>query len=138
MSSVEFALILPLLLVLLFGLIDFGRMGYVQINLTAASREGARLSSLSTSGIADSSLFQSKVREFAPDVAGISQLSIGATLGVSFQPCNTNQDDENTSVTVSSAFNWTLPVGLWALLAPNSSPIGSFALSSTSVARCIS
>ena len=45
-TAVEFVLILPLLLALIFGLIDFGRIGFVQVSVTAASREGARFSSL--------------------------------------------------------------------------------------------
>ena len=50
-TALEFVLILPLLLALIFGLIDFGRIGFVQVSVTAASREGARFSSLYSSGI---------------------------------------------------------------------------------------
>ncbi len=39
---VEFALILPILLLLLCGIIDFGWMYYSQITLNNAAREGAR------------------------------------------------------------------------------------------------
>ena len=41
-SLVEFALVLPLLLVLTFGIIEFGIMLFNQQILTNASREGAR------------------------------------------------------------------------------------------------
>jgi Flp pilus assembly protein TadG len=41
-SLVEFAIILPLLLILLFGIIEFGLLLYNQAVLTNASREGAR------------------------------------------------------------------------------------------------
>ncbi len=41
-SAVETALVLPLLLLLVFGVIDFGRMLNTQITLTEAAREGAR------------------------------------------------------------------------------------------------
>ncbi len=41
-SLVEFALIAPLLFVLLFGIIEFGAMLYDQAVITNASREGAR------------------------------------------------------------------------------------------------
>lgn len=40
---VEFALIAPLLFVLLFAIIDFGRALFLMNNLTSAVREGARL-----------------------------------------------------------------------------------------------
>jgi Flp pilus assembly protein TadG len=45
-AAVEFALLLPLLLLLLFGIIDAGRAINTQITLTQAAREGARLASL--------------------------------------------------------------------------------------------
>ncbi|MDH5299504.1 MAG: pilus assembly protein [Desulfobulbaceae bacterium] len=41
-SLIEFALILPLLLVVLFGIIEFGFILYDQAMLTNAAREGAR------------------------------------------------------------------------------------------------
>ena len=41
-SVVEFALVLPLLLILLFGVIEFGFILYNQAMITNACREGAR------------------------------------------------------------------------------------------------
>jgi len=41
-SAVEFALILPLLVVLLFGIVEFGLLMYNTQVITNASREGAR------------------------------------------------------------------------------------------------
>lgn len=40
--AVEFALLLPLLLVMLIGIMEFGLLYNAQITLTAAAREGAR------------------------------------------------------------------------------------------------
>lgn len=40
--ALEMALVLPLLLVVLFGIIEFGRVFNVQISLSQAAREGAR------------------------------------------------------------------------------------------------
>ncbi len=45
-AAVEFALLLPFLLLIVFGIIDFGRMLNAQITLTEAAREGARAESL--------------------------------------------------------------------------------------------
>jgi len=42
-SAVEFALLLPVLIMILFGIIEFGLALYQQAVLTNASREGARL-----------------------------------------------------------------------------------------------
>jgi len=44
--AVEFAILLPVLLLLVFGIIDFGRALNAQIALTQAAREGARLDAL--------------------------------------------------------------------------------------------
>jgi Flp pilus assembly protein TadG len=41
-AMVEFAVVLPLLLLLVFGIIDFGRALYTLNNLTSAVREGGR------------------------------------------------------------------------------------------------
>lgn len=45
-ALVEFALILPLLMVLLFGIVEFGRAWNAKQVLTDAAREGARLAVL--------------------------------------------------------------------------------------------
>lgn len=42
-AAVEFALIVPLLLLLLFGIIEFSRLYNVQISLTNAARSAARV-----------------------------------------------------------------------------------------------
>ncbi len=55
-ATVEFAVVAPLLVLLLFGMIEFGRMIMVQQVLTNASREGARLAALdgsTTEGVKD-------------------------------------------------------------------------------------
>src|SRR5262245_30316943 len=41
-AAIELALILPILLVMIFGVIDFGRVINTQMTLTEASREAAR------------------------------------------------------------------------------------------------
>lgn len=45
-SLVEFTLILPLLLVLLFAIVDFGRAFYTWNSLSNAAREGARVAAV--------------------------------------------------------------------------------------------
>jgi hypothetical protein len=45
-AAVEFALVLPVLLLIIFGIIDFGRMLTAKITLTEAAREGARAAAL--------------------------------------------------------------------------------------------
>ena len=45
-AAVEFVLVLPVLLVILFGIIDFGRLMHAKLQLAEAAREGARASEL--------------------------------------------------------------------------------------------
>jgi Flp pilus assembly protein TadG len=45
-AAIEFALVLPLLLILVFGIIDFGRLLFTANTLTSAVREGARFASV--------------------------------------------------------------------------------------------
>jgi len=45
-SLVEMAMVLPVLALLTFGLLDFGRAYYFQVSITNAAREGARVAIL--------------------------------------------------------------------------------------------
>lgn len=45
-AAVEFALVLPILLILIFGIIDFGRILYTKNALTSLSQEAARHASI--------------------------------------------------------------------------------------------
>ena len=50
-AAVEMALVLPVLVVILLGIIDFGRVLNAQQTLTFAAREGARAMTLENSAI---------------------------------------------------------------------------------------
>lgn len=60
-SALEFALVLPLLLVILFGIIEFGLLMYNKQVLTNASREGARAGIVSAT-----------VRPTLSDISGVT------------------------------------------------------------------
>ena len=49
-AAVEFALVVPILLLLVFGIIDFGRILNAEIQLSQAAREGVRLQALHLPG----------------------------------------------------------------------------------------
>ena len=136
-TAVEFALILPLLLVLIVGLIDFGRMGFVQVSVTAASREGARYSSLFSSGVGSTQTLSDFVQTSAPAAARVAQLDGAGVLTVAVTQCSAAQTSENTSVTASTNFKWLLPVGLITLIAPGATWLTDFTLTSTGTMRCM-
>jgi Flp pilus assembly protein TadG len=60
-AMVEFALILPILAMLLMGIIEFGRAYNMQITLQAAAREGARQAALGR----EPAVIEDKVRNAA-------------------------------------------------------------------------
>ena len=61
-SVVEFALIVPLLVVLVLGIVEFGHAFQVQGTLSAAAREGARVMALQSNPAAA----RAAVRDAAP------------------------------------------------------------------------
>ena len=99
-AAVEFALVLPLLLLLVLGIIDFGRLYFTQITLTDAAREGVRVLAL---GTADPTV---TTQTAASGVVG--------TVLVTPTPC-TNGDVE---VQAQVAFHFLTP-GLETLLGGN-------------------
>ena len=50
-SLVEFALVLPIFLLMLFGLVDLGRYVYLNSTVSQAAREGARLAAVEASWV---------------------------------------------------------------------------------------
>ena len=52
-AAVEFALILPVLILLIGGIVDFGRAMYTEVMLTNASREGARTAIINEATLSD-------------------------------------------------------------------------------------
>jgi Flp pilus assembly protein TadG len=136
-AAVEFALILPLLLLLILSLVDFGRLFFVQVSVTSASREGARYSSLYSNGAPTPQNITDLVNASAPGAATLAQLSSNATLNVTQSPCSTATLNENTTIEVSTNYKWLLPVGVIRLISPNSSLVSDFTISSKGVMRCV-
>lgn len=58
-ALVEFALVLPILLVLLLGVFDFGRLIFMHTSLTNGAREGARLAAVNQ----DTSRIETRVED---------------------------------------------------------------------------
>ena len=65
-TTVEFAIVAPIFLMLVFGLIEFGRMMMVQQSLTNAAREGCRTAVLATT--INSSDVEAAVRDYLQSV----------------------------------------------------------------------
>ena len=68
-SAVEFALILPILVILVFGIVQFGIAYNNYIALTHAAREGARLAAVNMDETEGIEWFENRIRESAPSVS---------------------------------------------------------------------
>ncbi len=117
-AVIEFALVLPLLLLVLLGITEFGRAFYTLNVLTQAAREGARLAAVGGT-LAE---VETRVGEVL-DAANVTAASGGITLDGP-DPADL---DQKVTVSVTSEFE---------VLSRNVLPFtGSFPLTGTSVMR---
>lgn len=65
-AMVEFALLLPILLILLLGIIDFGWLFYNQLALNNSCREGARFAVVNTGKQNRAELIENRVNSVTP------------------------------------------------------------------------
>jgi Flp pilus assembly protein TadG len=99
-AAVEFVLVLPVLLLIVFGIIDFGRALNAQIELTGAAREGVRLAALGYTGAA----VQARVAATAPELSGVA-VTVAASCAPGAGPAADAQVD------VSYSFTFITPIG---------------------------
>jgi len=110
-AAVELALVTPLLLLILFGIIDFGRMLHAQVTLTEAAREGARAAVVRSSVAA-------RVDAVANALSGPHTVD-----AVSCPSKPTDANDAN--VTVRYTFSFVTPIGAIAGMFPGGSFSGA-------------
>lgn len=104
----EFAIVLPLLVLLLFGVVEFGRAYNARIELTAAVREGARAEALDADPV-------TATKNAAPGLSS-GQITV-STPGAC--PANPGPDD-NATVVATYPFHFDIPLfrsGTWTLSA---------------------
>ena len=118
--AVEFALVIPVLLLILFGVMDFGRAMFVKNALTNAAAQAARVASVHSAVTSNSE--SATVQAVASQVAtqmGIQSMA-GATGSVSVVKFTLCPPDTATtasaavaSVTTGVGFSWMLPRDLF-------------------------
>jgi Flp pilus assembly protein TadG len=124
-AAVEFAIILPILLLLIAGIIDLGRMMYTEVVLSNAAREGSRMIALGYS-TADA---QTRVDAAAINI-GTATATVTATCPASPVPT------DGASVQVTSDFEWLL-LGDVVKMIPGGSLSLPSTLSATGTMRCL-
>jgi Flp pilus assembly protein TadG len=122
-AVVEFALVLPLLLLLVFGIIDFGRALNAQITLTQAAREGARLDAIGSTAVT------SGTTGAATGLSGVT-VAIGYT-------CQLNDEGKAKDAKVTANYTFTFLTPVSAIAGLFGSTWGStIPLSATGVMPC--
>ena len=114
-AAVEFALIVPILLLLIFGIVEFSRLYNVQLSLSNAAREGARTMAIEN----DLTLTRNAIIASAPSV----NPAINAG-NITISPANCVA---GATVTVTISYSVSLLTGFFGAQLP---------LSSEGVMRC--
>jgi Flp pilus assembly protein TadG len=103
-TAVEFVVVLPILLMLLFGIISMGLIWNQQLTLTQAAREGARLAATHPVN-----------GDYYSNVKGrVIQASGGTVSTADIQACEPN-DEGQVSVTVQRPARLEIIVSTWDL-----------------------
>ncbi|GAA1873282.1 hypothetical protein GCM10009687_46440 [Asanoa iriomotensis] len=120
-AAVEAAFVFPILLLIVFGIIDFGRMLNAQMNVTEAAQQGARIASFGDRP-------DDRVRELAGDDARVSAIRVCEVAGSA---------GGDARVTVTASFEFVTPVGvLAAMVSGGGSSRGDVTLASSGVMPC--
>ena len=119
-NLLEFALILPLLAIVVFGVLDLGRVFFASIGLTSAAREGVRYLTMHPNDISNDSGAYLGSKVAAVNEANYAKISITET-NVNVTCSNIDDDsdfcDSGTPATVTVTYDFDLILG-WVLPGP--------------------
>ncbi|WP_203785453.1 TadE/TadG family type IV pilus assembly protein [Paractinoplanes rishiriensis] len=120
----EMAIVLPLLLLLVFGLIDFGRVMQQQILLTEAVREGARVGALNGT---------------AADVQAQVAGTVGAGAALSYPAITvcTNSSTASADATVTAQRTFSAATPIFSVMQLFGGSSFTITLSATGVMACL-
>ena len=111
---VEFAVVLPILVLFIFGIIEFGRAYSAKIELTAAVREGARTAALAEGACGTTPVLDCVVESTRTAASGLTADSITVTPDL----CSGTPTPTNASVRATYPFTYDIPLfgrGTWTL-----------------------
>lgn len=126
-AAVEFALLLPLVLLIVCGIIDFGGMLHAQVTLTQAAREGSRVAALQQT-------YDYTEIDDRTKAAAVSPLLTKDKISV--EAPQTCPDEPDALVKVSYAFEYITPIGGFASLFGGDGFDNSIKLSARGVMPC--
>ena len=96
-AAVEFALLLPVLLILVLGIVEFGRAFQVQATLAAAAREGVRVMALQD----DAAAARAAVRDAS---TSLNPAVTDADIAVAPDTCTAGAGDATVTITYRQPF----------------------------------
>ena len=100
-AMVEFALILPIFLLILCGIIDFGWLFYNQLTLNNACREGARYAVVNTADNADTQAIINHIENVSSNVFANDGVEITVTYSA---PSNPTSGDVTVNMSADISF----------------------------------
>ena len=114
-SAVEFALILPILVILVFGIVQCGIAYNNYIALTHAAREGARLAAVNMDETESIEWFENRVRESAPSVT-IESIALSGQDGNIGDPVSVTVTGEVLNIEIPLVGSWPVQLTSTATL----------------------
>jgi Flp pilus assembly protein TadG len=117
-AAVEMAIVLPLLLVLVFGIVDFGRLLFAEVMVTGAAREGARMVAMGYS-TADAT---TRIQAASPGLGFAGGL---ATPTYTTCPASPTPTDAASATVQTAGFDWLLVDAFVPITAPQPSSTAS-------------
>ncbi len=118
-ALVEFALVFPVFVLLLAGMIDFGLGLYSYMSLISAAREGARLGVTACTATDCASAVQAKVTASSNGLAPTVTVACANTAGTA-EACTSSASGHSVTVTASYTYHM-----IWPLTFGTQIPMGS-------------
>jgi len=120
----ETAIMLMVLLVMAFGIIDFGRVMYVSNSLTNATRDGARWAAVQSTFPATTAVQDTVRAHFNSYTFGGPALTQG-NVGVTAPACGAVTPVKTVTILTTYPFNWLTPLPRLMRWTTSSSPMST-------------
>lgn len=114
-ALVEFVLVLPMLLLFLAGIFDFGMGLYTQMTIVNAAREGARIATIDPDPSTIPQVVTASVQGAATGLSA-GNLTVTATCvpivstSCDFNSATDSQQGDAVSITVTYPYSWIMPI----------------------------
>lgn len=105
-SIIEFAIVLPVLLLLVMGVIDFGRVYFAYVSVTNGARNGAEHASHGVGAVADTDAIREAVLADTSDLLNTSETNPQVTVTTGTDAYGGVYADVTVNYTYGTIFPW--------------------------------